>query len=188
MSIYNPAIPQATDLISNSQPQILGNFGELNTQFGVDHVAFNTGSANGDGTHKQITFDNAPSAPNPTGTISNIYPQLVSAIQQLFFKNATQVWQLTGLPLVTGTSGATGWGVRTPWGITINFGQPSFSGSSSPIVWQIPFTTTVFTVVTTINSNVPTNNATVSGSSTTGTTLFKTVTGTDAVFFLAIGD
>jgi hypothetical protein len=101
---YNPNIPQATDLISNSQPQILANFNQLNVQFGVDHQAFNTGSGNGDGTHKQITFDNAPTEPTPSGTISNIFPLLVGSNQELFFKNASTEYNGAGKVQLTGAS------------------------------------------------------------------------------------
>ncbi len=52
---YNPAIPQPTNLISASQPQVLTNFAQLNTQFGVDHSPFYTGSGNGTGLHKKVT-------------------------------------------------------------------------------------------------------------------------------------
>lgn len=53
---YNPNIPVGTDNLSASQVQILDNFGQLNAQFGIDHTAFNTGSGNGDGFHKKVTF------------------------------------------------------------------------------------------------------------------------------------
>jgi hypothetical protein len=102
MSTYNPSIPQPTDLISNSQAQLLANFGQLNTQFAVDHVAFNTGSGNGDGHHKQITFDNAPTEPTPAGTVSNVFPLLVGSNQELFFKNASSEYSTTGKIQITG--------------------------------------------------------------------------------------
>ncbi len=69
MSIYTPGIPNATDLISSSQQPIKDNFGQLNTQFGVEHSAFNTGSANGTGLHKQATMP-AQVTPNPLPAVS----------------------------------------------------------------------------------------------------------------------
>jgi len=36
---YNASIPQATDLISQSQSQIQTNFSQANTAFGIDHTA-----------------------------------------------------------------------------------------------------------------------------------------------------
>lgn len=99
---YNAGIPLATDLISNSQAQLLANFSQLNTQFAVDHVAFNTGSGNGDGTHKKITFDNAPAEPSPAGTVSNVFPLLVGSAQELFFKNASTEYNGAGKVQLTG--------------------------------------------------------------------------------------
>lgn len=52
--VYIPNIPQPTDTLAQSQPQILGNFTALNTQFGVDHVAF-TGATN-NGMHNKISL------------------------------------------------------------------------------------------------------------------------------------
>lgn len=40
MSIYTPSIPQPPALPMNDQVQILGNFGILNTIFGVNHIPF----------------------------------------------------------------------------------------------------------------------------------------------------
>jgi len=78
MATYNPSIPQPTNLISSSQAPILGNFGQLNTQFGVDHTPFNNGGINGDGFHKQITFPTALAAA-PTGVIGIIHDVIASA-------------------------------------------------------------------------------------------------------------
>jgi len=64
--VYLPNIPQPNDKPSKSQSQILGNFGELNTQFGTEHVALN--AASGNGQHLAITLPRNPSVANPTGT------------------------------------------------------------------------------------------------------------------------
>ncbi len=99
---YNPSIPQPTNLISNSQSQLLANFGQLNTQFGVDHDKFNTGSGNGTGWHKQVTFI-APLSMDPTPASGQgiAYTKTVSGAEQLFYINsegATQ--QISGFPVV----------------------------------------------------------------------------------------
>lgn len=70
---YNATIPQSTDLISSSQPQILENFTQLNTQFSVDHTALTAVSNNGD--HIQLTFPSAQTTKTATGTISYVYPK-----------------------------------------------------------------------------------------------------------------
>lgn len=65
---YSPNIPQATDNPSNSQPLILENFQQLNTQFGTDtadgtggdHVLFNAVLNNGK--HNRVTLLNQSGA------------------------------------------------------------------------------------------------------------------------------
>lgn len=54
MASYNPAIPQSTDLLNVSQVDILNNFSSANTSFGIDHYAFDNGSAN-NGKHNTVT-------------------------------------------------------------------------------------------------------------------------------------
>lgn len=51
---YNPNLPQATDYIDESQPELLVNFQQLNTLYDLDHYAFNDGTANV-GLHQKIT-------------------------------------------------------------------------------------------------------------------------------------
>jgi hypothetical protein len=58
MSTYLPGIPLGTDNLSTSQAQMLTNFGQLNTQFGVDHTFLNNSGVNGDGFHKKVTLPN----------------------------------------------------------------------------------------------------------------------------------
>lgn len=52
--VYLPSIPAANDKPAQSQSQIQQNFTQLNTQFGVEHVAFDAATANGQ--HKSITL------------------------------------------------------------------------------------------------------------------------------------
>jgi len=57
---YSPNIPQATDDPSQSQPQILANFQQINTQYGTgagllgDHVALTASSNNGK--HNKVSW------------------------------------------------------------------------------------------------------------------------------------
>lgn len=59
---YDPNIPLAADLLSDSQADLLANFGQLNTQFGVNHVAFDDVSAD-KGKHKFVQFVRQATAP-----------------------------------------------------------------------------------------------------------------------------
>lgn len=52
---YDPDIPAPADLLSVSQGDLLENFDQLNTQFGVNHVEFDDPGAN-KGKHKFCSF------------------------------------------------------------------------------------------------------------------------------------
>lgn len=144
---YNNAIPQPTDLISNSQSQILENFAQLDKQYGTsatssggagigDHVAF-SGSSN-NGYHIQVRFPSAPSAPTTTGTQSALYPvaNATTGQQELYFQNSSTEYagggtlQLTGPVSATANNGS----VYLPGGIIMKWGSGSFSGSQNPSV------------------------------------------------------
>jgi hypothetical protein len=195
MANYDPNIPQPDDLISDSQSEILANFQQLNTQFGIDHQPLWDGSENGNGYHQWISFFKAltspPALPNlfPPALVnpSIEYTQTVGTDAQLFFKNSTTIAQLTGLVPVTTTSGATGSGIITPWGLILNWGA-TVLGNSGTTKFQIPYTTfpTTFPVVllTPLSSFATTaivtteNNETFSWSNTPSAS---------QVFFFAIG-
>jgi hypothetical protein len=129
MTVYNAAIPQPGDLISNSQSQILGNFIQLNTQFAIDHTAFNTGTGNGDGFHKQVTL-NVPLGADPVvaGDKGVVYDKKVAGVSQLFFANSAIATQLTGYSVTASQATASGGlilqygvGTATVAGATITF-------------------------------------------------------------------
>ena len=73
MSVYIPTIPQAGDDLSDSQPQILGNFSKADTSFGIDHYKFSNATVN-NGKHNKVTtpafVDNPPTGLPPV-TIAN---------------------------------------------------------------------------------------------------------------------
>jgi hypothetical protein len=52
---YNPNIPQGPDRFPASQPQILNNFGFLDTYFDVDHFKWSAASHNGE--HRKISLN-----------------------------------------------------------------------------------------------------------------------------------
>ena len=60
---FDPTIPKATDLISNSQLPIQTNFAQLDTVFNNDHVQFSAGT--NPGKHRRATILTA--GLNPTG-------------------------------------------------------------------------------------------------------------------------
>ena len=94
---YNPAIPQSTDLISQSQGQILTNFSQADTAFGIDHTAFSV-VAN-QGFHKKVTFQAVIPNPNQIGPIASLYTKTGTSKSELFYQNdnnAGSVSQITG--------------------------------------------------------------------------------------------
>lgn len=181
---FNANIPQASDIISNSQAQLLANFQQLNTQFGVDHNAFNTGSGNGNGHHKLINFDQAASAPSPTGTESGLYPFSVGGLIQLLFKNASKTYQLTGLTITTSGSNN---GLTTPWGIILNWGTMTPSSGGTAVTFAVPFTSSayVFCQAQSTSTANTANIITPSNVSTTGFNAYSS--GSPSSYYFAIG-
>lgn len=137
---YNAAIPQSTDLISNSQAQILANFSQLNTQYLADHDGFNTGSGNGSGMHDQVTFLANQAAPSLTRNavpgVSGLYANTVSAKSQLFFQNADGSIQLSG-PLSAATPGY----VTLPGGIIMQWKNVGITTTTGTFTFPVAMTT-----------------------------------------------
>lgn len=196
---FNPVIPQPTNLISNSQAQILANFTSMNSIFGGvapttggDHDGFNNGSGNGSGMHNQVTFtSNQSSAPSLTRNsivgVSGLYANLSNALSELFFQNSTQNFQLTGIPLVTGTASAQGYGITTPWGLILNFGEcASVATGGTEVIYQVPFTTGTLAILATARSSTGTKTASGVPTSNSRATLYSS-NASLAVYFLAIG-
>ena len=76
---YNPSIPQPSDLISNSQSDILDNFSVINTDFGEDHVAFTEGS--NQGKHDKVTS---------VGQASHLAPAIATDILLYSYEESTE--------------------------------------------------------------------------------------------------
>lgn len=87
---YNPNIPLASDLISTSQGQLLTNFSQADTAFGVDHVPFSV-VAN-QGKHRKETLIEWAMPPEATAdpvTIANeiaVYSKDVAGITTAFMR------------------------------------------------------------------------------------------------------
>ena len=102
MTVYDPLIPAANDLISDSQGDIQNNFSELNTLYDRDHQKWNANTSAFRGKHRKMTFPEAYT----TGTIPGLgsdlgilFPMVdpvdTSARPQMYFKNATETVQVT---------------------------------------------------------------------------------------------
>lgn len=167
---YTLNIPQASDLISDSQPKIRDNFNQANTSFAIDHYAFADTTAQ-NGQHKVIqqyqsnitrsgasaSYTNAPAA---NATINKIFsaaytPQTTggTADTQLFSITGTGVIsQLTGSLTSSATEGYC-WsgGILFQWGRVVqSFSSGSTTGTvtfKDRDVGAIPFPTQCWVVM-----------------------------------------
>jgi hypothetical protein len=146
---YNPNIPMANDVISQSQPLIEENFQEINTLIQVNHATFGTPNA---GKHNIVTL---PVNANPTPTLigeGSIYSE-TSALTG----NTELAWQRdNGGPVIEWTglgAGTNGW-TRLPSGILLKWGTVSAALANPvvvlypvPIIFPLaPVFTNVFTI------------------------------------------
>lgn len=85
---YNNNIPQATDAINNSQPQILANFAAIKTLIDINHGTF--GAAD-EGKHKFVTLPVQAAAPVPAAGDGCLYNKLFAGTG----KNETHIHNQT---------------------------------------------------------------------------------------------
>lgn len=183
MSVYNPNIPQANDDPTDSQADLLGNFGKLNTDWQVNHVPLTSGANNG--FHTLIKFPNVVSTPGVSGLQSALYPQLGSSgFPELFFINALKAVQLTSLPV---TTSGTDNGITTPWGLIFNAG--SVASGTTTVTFAIPFASALYTLEMTPQGSTATSY-TITSLITTGSAItgfnFSTINPSN-FYYIAIG-
>lgn len=77
-------IPQSTDRPSQSQGQILSNFGTLNTIFGIDHITFT--EAENRGYHNQLTMQEQAADPAAIGDAGYVYTKDTAGITELYYR------------------------------------------------------------------------------------------------------
>lgn len=126
---YNPNIPQPTDMLSQSQPQLLGDFQSIKTLIDVNHVDF--ANAN-QGKHAFVEFPVQNPVPVTVAAEVGLYSQ-VSAITgnpELVFskQNATSIVEFTSAGKLQ-----SGW-VYQPSGILMKWGQASGNGTVTVIL------------------------------------------------------
>lgn len=100
---YQPNIPLSGDQISKSQSDIKGNFAEINTFVGVDHVAF---ADPGAGMHKGIHLADGVPAP------------AIVAGQIGFYNSASNLYVKNGVAAAIPINGTLSRAVTTPKGWT----------------------------------------------------------------------
>jgi len=163
---YNSLIPQPTDNLSTSQPQLLANFGAIATAFNLNHTSFNSASPAA-GTHMFVEMPNQNASP-PT-TIANeveLYcnTSTYTTKPELFFikQNGNADLPL-GLRLANGFEISAsnyiqngGW-TRLPSGILLKWGTFSTSLNTGvvtfPVDASIPIFNNIFTIYATANNS-----------------------------------
>lgn len=158
---YISNIPQPTDLFSQSQPQILGNFGAIKTLIDVNHVDF--ADATNQGKHNFVSFYPQTVAPTLNNTTDVIAYGLVSPItsqNELYISKVNQV-TVTLIPstasilsvLSAPATNSQGWSYL-PSGILIKWGQTDITSTALnpvqtftyPVAANIPVFNQVFSV------------------------------------------
>lgn len=188
---YSPNIPQATDIPSQSQAQLLTNFQQLNTIFDLNHVTYNDAAVADRGKHRFTTLIDQSPAPSTAANELAVYSAAVSGVSQLFFRresNGSSV-QLTGQDPVAAATGSAflSGGVILKWGV---FSFLNLSFVANP-VFVTPFPTACFVVLLTDFNIVPNLNdwASVTSISAPSFTAQRISNGpTTQYYYLAIGN
>lgn len=154
---YNENIPQPSDKLKNSQPQLLANFQAIDTVVTVNHVTFDDPSGD-QGKHKFVTFPRQSGDPVTGTTEINMYTKLnaTTARSEIYVKNGTG----TAIP-ITASSGPNGLGVvgfsYIASGLIMRWGSANSGAGSSVVVNLTGLTPAINNIksvqVTAINAN-----------------------------------
>lgn len=119
---YDQNIPQATDPLKVSQSDILANFQELFTFFGVNHSNFGTLDA---GKHLFLQMPRQGAAPATGATECALYSALgaTSAVTELVFRRENNG---TSIPFTEGSNAQSGW-TRLPSGLVMKWNSVNVS-------------------------------------------------------------
>lgn len=151
---FNPNIPQANDIISSSQPQILTNFSQLNTLFGIDHVEYNNATAANRGKHTKITYVQQGADPATLVSELALYTKNVGGVPKLFIREQTNgtVYQLNGPVPSRATTGYSWLPGGTPNGaILIQWGQHiTLNATTQTITFPTNFSAAAYIAIPTL--------------------------------------
>ena len=153
---YNPNIPQSTDIISQSQNDLLNNFQALSTYLNINHVDFNTADQ---GKHKYLTLPvqaGSPPIAFGAGEVA-LYSFLspVTAKNELYVNKTNQVTvtQIPATASILSTTSAPinntdGW-TYLPSGMLLKWGNSNANGATIflfPVAADIPVFNEVLSV------------------------------------------
>lgn len=184
---YNPGIPQAGDLPSASQPQILTNFQQINTLFGTngDHYPFDNAIVALRGKHKFVTFQDQAAGPATAVNQMALYTKTTAGASTLYLRrpgSGTEIQMSTQDNPVNAIEGQS----FLPGGLTIKWGQFLMAGNPDTHAYPIPFSTNSQNVTLCRYGGVSTNVVSVSGWTANGFTV-QASGGATSIAYIAIG-
>lgn len=180
---YNPNIPQPTDLLSQSQSDILDNFQALQTLIDVNHVDFASADQ---GKHKWCSFPVQGGSPGTLATEVAVF----SRVSTLTTNNELCIeYQSNGTVVEMTSMSATnnGWSFL-PSGILLKWGTATAAGAGSQtLTYPVAATIPVYGVDVFIVLLTPTSNITGYITAKTTTTFTYTASAAGSFYYLAIG-
>jgi len=181
---YNPNIPAANDILSNSQSQILTNFGQLNTVFGIDHVPFYPSVANS-GKHAKVTLPEGGDAATLVNEIA-LYCKDLSSVSTLYLRkeNNGTVIQISGVDPIASAQGRT----FLPGGLILAWGSSASVSNGGTVSFASAFPNNCFGVQVTINIASTVSPVGINGYNTSGFTFRTTAGGGVPITYMAIGN
>jgi hypothetical protein len=161
---YNAAIPQSTDVLSQSQIDLLGNFQAINTFVNVNHVPFNSPDQ---GKHSLVEFPVQGVAPVILGGEIGLYNFLspVTGVNELYIISQSGITSSVTASILSTTpapaNDSFGWSYL-PSGILIMWGNSNANGNTAivfPVAADIPVFNQVFSIqiTTFVNSALDSN-------------------------------
>lgn len=183
---YDPNIPQASDLISQSQSQIQTNFSQADSIFDQDHFTFDDATVADRGKHRQSTYVELGADPTTAADEIALYSKDTSGSTRLYLRqeSAGTVVQMSGRDPTAGSSGET----FLPGGLLLKWGNIVSASNASTQNFSTPFPNNCYVVVVTENIASSLSTVGVNGFTTTGFTFRTGAGGGVPITYIAIGN
>jgi hypothetical protein len=171
---YNNSIPQAGDLLSQSQADILANFQEIDTFVTLNHVTFGASDA---GKHKFLQMPVQVAAPSTAAGEMGLYTKTsaLTSVPEMFVRKQSNG---TEIEFTSALANANGWtrlpsGILLKWGTSGSVSVNSSDALSFPVAGTIPVFSNVFSAQVSLNGgNTITGNVFVTTLTTTTLTVY----------------
>jgi len=152
---YSDQIPQPTDVLRNSQNDLLNNFQSILPAFELNHITFNDAGA---GKHKFITMPEQSAAPATGANELGMYSKesTLTGASELFIRRESSGDEIeaTGADL-----GVIGWSYL-PSGLLIKWGVDTCTGDDTFIIpsgASVPDFTTILSIQLTVANGLTTD-------------------------------